>query len=92
MLWLLFFCVTAMFVLKPFLFFLNTPFLKQEYVSKELFIEAMVCSKMRQRIEETPHGVRLNTWLTALQEAAFILGKIETKKVTSPRERSRSIL
>ena len=45
----------------------------------------MVCSKKRYRIEELHHGVRLNTWLTAVQEAVFVLGKIETKKVTSPR-------
>ena len=67
-------------------------FLKQEYVSKKLFIEAMVHSKKRERTEEVTHGVHLNTLLTAVQEAAFVLGKIETDKVTSPRERSRSIL
>ena len=48
--------------------------------------------KNRQRIEEAPNGVCLNTWVRAVQEAAFVLGKIETKKVTSPRARSRSIL
>ena len=52
----------------------------------------MVRSKKRQRIEKVPHGVHLNTWLTELQEDAFVLGKIETNKVTSPRARSRSIL
>ena len=72
--------------------FFHSHFLKEEYVSKELFIKAMVCSKKRQRIEEVPHGVCLNTWLRAVQEAAFVLGKIETKKVTSPRARSRSVL
>ena len=44
------------------------------------------------RIEEVPHGVHLNTWLTAVQEDEFVFGKIETDKVTSPRARSRSIL
>ena len=52
----------------------------------------MVHSKKRQRIEELPHGVCLNTWLRSVQEAAFFLDKIETKKVTSPRARSRSVL
>ena len=52
----------------------------------------MVRSKRRQRIEEVPHGVCLNTWLTAVQEDAVVLGKIETNKVTSSRARSRSIL
>ena len=52
----------------------------------------MVRSKKRKRIEEFPQGVHLNTWLTAVQEAAFVLGKIKTDKVASPRERSRSIL
>ena len=52
----------------------------------------MVRSKKRNKIKEVPHGVHLNTWLTAVQEAAFVLGKIETNKVTSPRARSRSIL
>ena len=62
-------------------------FLKQEYVSKELFIEAMVRSKKRKRIEELPHGIHLNTWLTEVQEAEFVLGKIDTNKVMSPRAR-----
>ena len=89
---LLFFRVTAMFVLKLFLIFLNSFCLKQGYVSKELFIKAMVHSKKKKRIEEVPHGVKVSTWMTAVQEAAFVLGKIETDKVTSPRARSRSII
>ena len=52
----------------------------------------MVCSKKIQRIEEPTHDVCLNTWLMVVQEAAFVLGKIETKKVTSPRARSGSVL
>ena len=52
----------------------------------------MVRSKKIQRIEEVPRGVCLNKWLRAVQEAAFVLGKIDTKKVTSPRARSRSVL
>ena len=52
----------------------------------------MVCSKKRQRIEEVPHGVCLNTWLRSVQEAAFVLVNIDTKKVTSPRASSRSVL
>ena len=34
----------------------------------------------------------LNTWVRSVQEAAFVLGKIKTKKVASPRARSRSVL
>ena len=52
----------------------------------------MVRSKKRQSIEEVPHGVHLNNCLTEVQEAVFVLGNIETNKVTSPRARSRSIL
>ena len=52
----------------------------------------MVRSKKKKSIEEVPHDFHLSTWLTAVQEAAFVLGKIETDKVTSPRARSRSIL
>ena len=72
--------------------FFNSLFLKQEYISKELFIKAMVRSKKRKIIEEVPQGVHLNTWLTAVQEASFVLGKIDTDKVSSPRARLRSIL
>ena len=53
---------------------------------------AMVHSKKKKRIEEVPHGVKVRTWLKSVQEAAFVLGKIETDKVTSPRARSRSII
>ena len=52
----------------------------------------MVRSKNRKRIEEVPQGIHFNTWLVAVQEALFVLGKIETNKVTSPRAMSRSIL
>ena len=53
---------------------------------------AMVHSKKKKRIEEVFHGVKVSTWLKSVQEAAFVLGKIETDVVTSPRARSRSIL
>ena len=43
---------------------------------------AMVHSKKKKRIEEVPHGVKVSTWLKAVQEAAFVLGKIETDVVT----------
>ena len=76
---------------ETFSFFL-LPFLKQGYVSKELFIMAMVHSKKKNRIEEVPHGVKVSTWLKAVQEAAFVLGNIETDVVTSQRARSRSII
>ena len=80
------------YVCTDFFNFFFFPFFKQVYVSKELFIEAMVRSKKKKRIEEVPHGIKLITWLTAVQESAFVLGKIETNKVTSPRARSRSII
>ena len=53
---------------------------------------AMVHSKKKKRIEEVPHGFKVSTWLKAVQQAAFVLGKIETDVVTSPRARSRSII
>ena len=53
---------------------------------------AMVHSNKKKRIEEVPHGVKVSTWLTSVQVAAFVLGKIETNKVTSPRARSSSII
>ena len=53
---------------------------------------AMVHSKNNKRIEEVPHGVKVSTWMKVVQEAAFVLGKIETDVVTSPRARSRSII
>ena len=53
---------------------------------------AMVHSKKKKRIEESPHGVKVSTWMKAVQEAMFVLGKIETDVVTSPRARLRSII
>ena len=52
----------------------------------------MYRSKKIQRIEKFPKGVSIKTWLRAVQEAGFLLGKIETKTATSPRARSRSVL
>ena len=52
----------------------------------------MVHSKKTNRIEEVPHGVKVSTWLTEIQEAAFVFGNLDTDKVTSPRARSRSII
>ena len=34
----------------------------------------------------------MNTWPNEVQEARYVLGKIETKTATSPRSRSRSVL
>ena len=53
---------------------------------------AMVHSKKKKRMGEVPHGVKFSTGLKAVQEATFVLGKIETDVVTSPRARSRSII
>ena len=61
-------------------------------MSKEVFIKAMIHSNQKKRIEEVPHGIKVSTWLQAVQEAALVLGHIETDAVTSPKARSRSIL
>ena len=52
----------------------------------------MYCSNKRQRIEKSPKGVFIRTWLRSFQEAGYVLGKIETKTTTYPRARSRSVL
>ena len=57
-----------------------------------MFIKALIHSKKKKRIEEVPQGIKVSTWLKAVQEAAFVLGQIETDAVTSPKARSRSIL
>ena len=52
----------------------------------------MYRSNKRQRIEKFPKGVSIKTSLRSVQEAGFVLCKIETKTATSPRARSRSVL
>ena len=52
----------------------------------------MYRSKKRQKIEQVPNFVSLETWLRAVQESGFVLGEIETKTATSPRDRLRSVL
>ena len=47
-----------------------------EYVKKELLINAMFRSKKRQRIEKVPKGVSIRTWLMSVQEAGHDLEKI----------------
>ena len=61
-------------------------------MSKEVFIKALIHSKKKKRIEEVPQGIKVSTWLKAVQEAAFVLGQIETDAVSSPKAKSRSIL
>ena len=67
--------------------FLYPHFLKDKYVTKELLIEAMYRSNKRQMIEQVPDNVSLKKWAREVQDAGFVLGKNQTKMVTSPRER-----
>ena len=52
----------------------------------------MYCSNKLKRIEKVPKGVSIKTCLREVQEARYVLVKIETKTATSPRARSRSVL
>ena len=52
----------------------------------------MYYSNKQQRIEIFPKGVSIRTWLRSVQEAGYVLGKIETKTATSPKARSSSVL
>ena len=45
----------------------------------------MFRSTKRQRIEKSPHGVSIRTWLRSVQEAVDVLVNIETKTATTPR-------
>ena len=47
-----------------------------EYVTKELLIEAMFCSNKRKCIETFPQGVSIRTCLRSVQEYGYALGKI----------------
>ena len=62
------------------------------YVTKELLIEAMICSNNSKRFEKSPQGVSITIWLRSVQEAGYVLGNIETKTVTTPRAKSRYVL
>ena len=75
-----------------FLMFLYPHFLKDEYVTEELLIEEMYLSNNIQRMEGVPDGVFIKTWVRAVQEAGFVLGKTKTRTATSPRARSRYVL
>ena len=66
--------------------------LTDEYVTKELLIEAMYCLNKRERIEQVPKCVSIKTWLRAVQEAGFVLGKIKTKTANSLRAKLRSVI
>ena len=52
----------------------------------------MYRSNNRQRTEQVPDGVSLNTWVRAVQESGFVLGNIETKTATSQTARSQYAL
>ena len=52
----------------------------------------MIFSKNCKRIVISPQGVSIITWLRAVQEAGCVLGVIETRTSTNPREKSRSVL
>ena len=47
-----------------------------DFVTKELLIEAIFCSNKCQRIENYSQGVSIRTWLRAVQEADYVLGNI----------------
>ena len=74
----LLYCATVMFPLKRkfntiiFLMFLYPYFLKDEYVTKELLIEAMYRLDKIQRIEQVPDDMSLKTWVRAVQESGFV--------------------
>ena len=82
----LFYRATVMFSLKRnintifFYIFLYSHFLKDEYVTKELLIEAMYGSNRRKRIDQVPDCVYLKKWVREVQEAGFVLGKIKKKQ------------
>ena len=52
----------------------------------------MFCSNKRQQIKKVLKGVPIRTFLRAVQEAGYVLGKIESKTAMTPRSSSRSIL
>ena len=52
----------------------------------------MFFSNKRQRIEKVPKYVSIRTWLRAVQEYGYVLGKIETNIAATTRVRSRSLL
>ena len=52
----------------------------------------MCCYNKGQRIEKVLKGVSINTCLRAVQEAGYLLSKIETKTATTSWARSRSVL
>ena len=65
---------------------------KDDYVTKELLIEAMFYSTKRQHIGKVSQGVSIRKWLREVQEAGYVLGNIETKTAATPRANSRSVL
>ena len=63
-----------------------------EYVTKDLLIEAMYFSNKHQHILKFPKGVSIRTWLRSVQESGYVLGKVEMNTYTSPRARSQYVL
>ena len=52
----------------------------------------MIFTNKRKRIEKLPQGVSIRIWLRAVQEYGYVLGHIETKTTTTPREKLRTAL
>ena len=72
--------------------FFYSHFLKEEYVSKKLFIKAMVCSKKRKSIDMSPMVcVSIHGWVKC-KRLRLSWARLRPKKVTPPRARSRSVL
>ena len=63
-----------------------------DYVTKELLIEFIICSNKHQRIEKVTQGVSIRTCIRSVQESGYVLGNIETKTSPTPRENSRYVL
>ena len=65
---------------------------RDNYVTKELLIEALTRCNKRNSIEKVPPGFLIIKWVIALQEAGYVLGNIGAKTSSTSRVKSRSVL
>ena len=63
-----------------------------DYITKELLIEAVIFSNKRKHSKTFPQGVSIRTCLRSVQESGYFFKHIETKTDTTPRAKSRSFL
>ena len=63
-----------------------------DYVTKELLVEAICLSNKCHCIEKVPQGMSTITWLRLVQDYGYVFVNIETKTATTPRAKSRSVL